>query len=33
LLIGATALELGYAVATYNVRHFGMIPDLEVKQL
>ena len=26
LLIGATALELGYAVATHNVRHFQMIP-------
>jgi len=30
LLIGATALELGYAVATSNPRHFNMIPDLEV---
>lgn len=25
LLIGATALELGYAVGTHNVRHFGSI--------
>jgi predicted nucleic acid-binding protein len=33
LLIGATALELGYAVATGNVRDFGRIPGLEVKQL
>jgi tRNA(fMet)-specific endonuclease VapC len=33
LLIGATALELGYAVATHNVRHFALIPDLTVKAL
>lgn len=33
LLIGATALELGYSVVTHNVRHFEMIPNLEVKQL
>jgi tRNA(fMet)-specific endonuclease VapC len=33
LLIGTTALELGYAVVTHNVRHFQKIPDLEVKQL
>ena len=33
LLIGATALELGYAVATHNVRHFERIPDLIVKPL
>lgn len=33
LLIGATALELGYGVATHNVRHFGMIPGLEIKPL
>jgi predicted nucleic acid-binding protein len=33
LLIGATALQLGYAVATHNPRHFGMIPDLAVKPL
>lgn len=33
LLIGATALELGYAVATHNVRHFEMIPHLAVKRL
>jgi predicted nucleic acid-binding protein len=30
LLIGVTALELGYRVATANVRHFGMVPGLEV---
>ena len=30
LLIGTPALELGYSVATHNVRHFEMIPDLVV---
>lgn len=30
LLIGACALERGYAVATRNVRHFGRIPGLPV---
>jgi predicted nucleic acid-binding protein len=30
LLIGVTALELGYRVATANVRLFQMIPGLEV---
>jgi tRNA(fMet)-specific endonuclease VapC len=30
LLIGVTALELGYGVATGNVRHFRMVPALEV---
>jgi len=30
LLIGVTALELGYRVATRNIRHFQMIPGLEV---
>lgn len=33
LLIGSTALELGYAVATRNGRHFEAIPDLVVKAL
>lgn len=33
LLIAATALELGYAVATANIRHFRMIPNLVVKEL
>ena len=33
LLIGTTALHLGYAVVTGNPRHFEMIPDLVVKQL
>jgi predicted nucleic acid-binding protein len=32
LLIGASALELGYSVATANVRHFQMIPGLSVIQ-
>ena len=30
LLIGVTALELGYRVATGNVRHFRMVPGLEI---
>ena len=33
LLIGATALHLGYAVVTGNPRHFEMTPDQVVKQL
>lgn len=33
LLIGATALEHGYAVATVNLRHFQMIPGLQIVQL
>ncbi len=33
LLIGATALHLGFEVVTDNVRHFKMIPNLIVKQL
>jgi len=32
LLIGVTALELGYSVATANLRHFQMIPGLSVVQ-
>ena len=32
LIIGASAIELGYAVATGNVRDFGRIPGLVVKQ-
>jgi predicted nucleic acid-binding protein len=32
LLIGATALHLGYAVATLNLRHFQNIPGLAVVQ-
>ncbi len=31
LVIGSTALLFGYSVVTLNVRHFAMIPDLEVK--
>jgi tRNA(fMet)-specific endonuclease VapC len=33
LLIGVTALELGYDVATGNLRHFDLIPGLSVKRL
>ena len=33
LLIGVTALELGYDVATTNLRHFQAIPDLTVLRL
>ena len=33
LLIGTTALHLGFAVATLNVRHFRLIPGLSVIQL
>src|SRR5213595_2863962 len=33
LLIGTTALHLGYAVVTSNVRHFQVIPGLTVVQL
>jgi predicted nucleic acid-binding protein len=33
LLLGVTALEAGYSVATANVRHFGMIPGLGVVPL
>jgi len=33
LLIGACALERGYAVATCNPRHFGKIPGLTLVEL
>src|SRR5271166_940770 len=33
LLIGTSALELGYRVGTANVRHFQLIPDLHVISL
>jgi predicted nucleic acid-binding protein len=33
LLIGATALELGFSVATANVRHFRLVPGLSVVHL
>jgi predicted nucleic acid-binding protein len=33
LLIGVTALHLGYAVATLNPRHFQLIPGLSVVHL
>ena len=33
LIIGATALHLGFDVVTLNVRHFQQIPGLTVVQL
>ena len=33
LLIGGTALELGFSVATANVRHFRLVPGLSVVHL
>jgi tRNA(fMet)-specific endonuclease VapC len=33
LLIGVTALEIGYQVATSNVRHFQMVPGLRIVSL
>ena len=33
LLIGVTALELGFSVAAANVRHFRQVPGLSVVQL
>jgi tRNA(fMet)-specific endonuclease VapC len=33
LLIGATALSLGYSVLTSNARHFQLIPGLKIVQL
>jgi predicted nucleic acid-binding protein len=33
LLIGVSALNLGYSVATHNLRHFQTIPNLVVRQL
>ncbi|MGH9353622.1 MAG: PIN domain-containing protein [Terriglobia bacterium] len=33
LLIGATALLLGYSILPLNLRHFRLIPDLSVVQL
>jgi predicted nucleic acid-binding protein len=33
LVIGVTALEFDYSVATTNVRHFHMIPGLLVNPL
>jgi predicted nucleic acid-binding protein len=33
LLVGVTALELGFSVLTVNVRHFRLIPGLQIAQL
>lgn len=33
LLIGTSALELGYGIGTANVRHFQLIPGLNVVKL
>src|SRR5215475_6545274 len=33
LLIGATALHLGFAVVTLNLRHFKQIPGLSVLEI
>ena len=33
LLIASTAVELGYRVVTSNVRHFAMVPGLEIVTL
>ena len=33
LLIGATALEIGYAIVTANIRHFQLIPGLNIVTL
>lgn len=33
LLISVTAIELGYSVATANLRHFRLVPGLTVVQL
>ena len=33
LLIGATALDMGFSVATANLRHFRLIPNLRVRTL
>jgi len=33
LLIGVSALELGYGIGTANVRHFARIPGLAITRL
>lgn len=33
LLVGVTALELGFPVLTVNLRHFRLIPELQIVQL
>jgi len=33
LQIGVTAMQLGYSIATHNLRHFAMIPGLVISHL
>jgi tRNA(fMet)-specific endonuclease VapC len=33
LMIGATAISLGFSVATFNVRHFSRIKGLDLEVL
>ena len=33
LLIAVTALDLGYRIATHNIRHFKLVPGISVIQL
>ncbi len=33
LLVGVTALELGFPILTVNLRHVRLIPDLQIVQL
>jgi predicted nucleic acid-binding protein len=33
LLIGVTALGLGYRIATHNIRHFKLIPSISIIQI
>jgi predicted nucleic acid-binding protein len=33
LLIGATAISMGFSVLTVNVRHFRLIPDLNILRI
>jgi predicted nucleic acid-binding protein len=33
LIIGATALSLGFSVVTYNIRHFERIEGLKIEEL
>lgn len=33
LLIAVTALDLGYRIATHNIRHFKLVPGISIIQL